>query len=105
MRKLSIVGLAIGLAACATNPDGTINWTQSTTNYANALNATTNVVKAIGQDIVAIDCKYGALVEVIAKDAGAAQRVQNALAKNTKVINDACPMLVGSPPVQVVAGS
>lgn len=59
------------------------------------------IVERIGQDIVTIDCQNAALIQVIAKDAGAAARVQNILNANAQIAKDACPSLTGSPAVQV----
>ncbi len=75
------------------------------TSYTVALTATGNVLKQIGQDVVAIDCASASLVQVIAKDAGAAARVQASLARNAAIARDACPSLTGAPAVQVIAGA
>ena len=96
MKKLYILGLVATLAGCS----GT-----QLTQYTQALTATGNVLKQIGTDIVAIDCASAALISVVAKDANAAARVQATLAKNAQIARDACPVLTGSPAVQVVVGS
>jgi maleate cis-trans isomerase len=70
-----------------------------------AANAVAPIVKSIGADVVAIECSSASLVSVVAKDAGAAARVQKALAANAKVATDACPLLTGSPAVVVKASS
>ena len=58
------------------------------------LNASANVLATIGVDLVKIECNGGAnLIQIVASDVGAVQRVQNALNVNVKVATDACPTL------------
>jgi hypothetical protein len=73
-------------------------------NYTNAANATAGVLKQIGVDAVRFDCQYGDLIRVVARDAGAARRVQATLDRNAGLVHDACPALTGTPAVNVVAG-
>ncbi len=94
-RQIIAVALAASLAGCSA---------AQVVSYTAALNATSNVLKEIGHDLVAIDCASAGLIQVIAKDAGAAQRVQNVIDRNAKIAIDACPALTGKPAVQVVAG-
>lgn len=97
MRKNAFLLLAALLPVAACSPS-------QLTSYTAALNATGNVLKQVGADLVAIDCQSANLISVVAKDANAAARVQAALAKNAQIAKDACPALTGAPAVQVVAG-
>lgn len=94
MKKIIITSLAFTLSGCLT--------TAQVTSYTEAVKATTNLVVQIGKDIVAFNCANADIIRVIAKDAGAASRVQSALDKNAKIAADTCPLLAGKPAVVVV---
>ena len=66
------------------------------------LNASANLLLTIGIDAVKVECNGGAqLIQLIAADVNAQQRVQAALAINTKVATDACPT-IAAPVIQVL---
>ncbi len=66
------------------------------------LNASANLFLTIGVDLVKFECNGGAnLIQLVAADVGAKQRVQDALAIDTKVATDACPTLA-APTIQVL---
>jgi hypothetical protein len=70
------------------------------------IDASARLAEVIGTDIVNIECSPSAqnLVQVIAVDVKASQRVQNALAANAKLATDACPLLK-DPLVKVITGA
>lgn len=106
MKKLLLTTCAaLSLVGCARNQDGSINWTQTTQNYVAGANATAGVLKQIGNDIVTFDCANADLLYVIAKDAGAASRVQSALGKNAQIAKDTCPAMDRTAKIVVQSGT
>ena len=96
--------MRIALALLAAFPLSGCLTTAQVNSYTEAVRATTNLVVQIGKDVVAFNCANADVIRVIAKDAGAAARVQNALDRNAKIAADTCPLLAGKPAVVVSGG-
>ena len=71
--------------------------------YASAASTSADVLKAIGADVARIDCQYGDLINVVANDLGAADRVRATLARNASLLKDICPNATAAK-VNVTAG-
>ena len=97
--------LGLSLAGCATNPDGTVNWSTSVTQYTQAAQATAAAAKQIGQDLVQVDCSAANIVYVIAQSVAAQSRVTAALKTNSDLAQKLCPLLTGNPAIVVQTGS
>ncbi len=92
MKRIALATIAclfLAAAGCARNPDGTINWGKTNANVL-------TVAATIGKDAVIIDCNDANLFYVLANDVNASTRVKNALAINSKVVTDACPLALAA---------
>lgn len=93
------------LAGCATNPDGSVNWSLTGKNVVAGANSVAAAAVQIGKDAVVIDCNDANLAYVIAKDANAQSRVQTFLAINAQIVKDACPALLPAGQIIVQTGA